>query len=180
MYNWPEDHVLNAKWLNRWSKISFFGQSFSWISSRVKQPFKLLSKMLSHYMFCRVTRWRLAGRVEFVEFFCDFIFWEPVNILQFGLYWEPVSGSRGVLSILPFSQPFLLGWTSALIFLETKYKSRNSMVTFIESWFLFISSLLIFAHSVGEVKSCWGDFLAVRKAFAILATFLSSNFVIWG
>ena len=85
----------------------FFGQSFSWILSGVKQPFKLLSKMLSHYMFCRVTRWRLAGRVEFVEFFYDFIFWEPVNIVQFGSYWEPVSGSRRVFSILPFCQPFL-------------------------------------------------------------------------
>ena len=143
MYNWPEDHVLNAKWLNRWSEISFFGQSFSWILSGVKQPFKLLSKMLSHYMFCRVTQWRLAGRVEFVESFYDFIFWEPVKITQFGSYWEPVSGSWGVLSILPFSQPFLLGWTSVLIFLEAKNKSRNSMVTFIERWFHLTHNQLV-------------------------------------
>ena len=122
---------------------------------------KLLSKMLSHYMFCRVTQWRLAGRVEFAGFSYDFIFWESVNILQFGWYWERVSGSWEVLSILPFSQPFLLGWTSVLIFLETKNKSRNSMVTIIEKWFHF--NLLIFAHSVREVKSCWGDFFSCTK-----------------
>ena len=158
MYNWPEDHVLNAKWLNRWSEISFFGQSFYWILWGVKQPFKLLSKMLSHYKFCRVTQWRLAGRVEFVEFFYDFIFWEPVNIVQFGSYWEPASGSWGVLSILPFSQPFLLGWTSVLIFLETKNKSRNSINNIYRKCFHFITNSLIFALPVREVKSCWGNF----------------------